>query len=101
MRTPESWEKAELDKYLKSIGAYNAKPATFGYGGSGVPDRLVCIAGFFVGCEVKREGKAPTPLQLKRMTEIRKAGGLATAGTARMIIGQIEKWRRQKGFIDA
>lgn len=99
MKTPEKYEKDDVDKYLKSIGAYNAKPATFGYGGSGVPDRLVCIRGHFFGLEVKREGKGPTPLQMKRMQEIRKAGGHAVAGTARIICAAIDKWMREQGFL--
>ena len=99
MKTPEGWEKSEVDKYLKSIGAYNAKPATFGYGGSGTADRLVCICGFFWSLEVKREGKGPTALQLKRMAEVQKAGGHIAWGTAKMIIATIEKWRRERGFL--
>lgn len=99
MRTPESWEKSELDKYLKSIGAYNVKPATFGYGGSGTSDRIVCYRGHFISCEVKREGKEPTALQWKRLREVKAAGGLATWGTARMIIAAIEKWRQERGFL--
>lgn len=98
VKTPEAYEKAEIDKYLKSIGAYNAKPATYGYGVSGECDRLVCIAGWFVGIEVKREGKEPTPLQQRRIANIRLASGEAFWGTAAKVIPEIEEFRRRKGL---
>ena len=99
MKTPEGYEKADVDKYLASIDAYVAKPASFGYGGSGTSDRLACIAGTFWAIEVKREGKRPTALQLRRMEEVRKAGGQATCGVAKIIVADIEKWRRQRGLL--
>lgn len=98
MKTPEGYEKADVDKYLTAIGAYNVKPASFGYGGSGTADRVVCIAGFFWSLEIKREKKEPTAIQWRRIKEVREAGGQATWGTAKMIIADIEKWRRERGF---
>lgn len=93
MKTPEGYEKAEIDKYLKSIGAYVAKPATFGYGASGLSDCLVCIDGSFWAIEVKREGKEPTPLQNKHLKEIEAAGGMTSWGVAAKVIHEIETWR--------
>ena len=95
-RTPEGWEKADIDKYLESIGAYVLKPTTMGYGASGAPDRACCIDGRFWGIEVKREGKGPTALQTRRMQEIEAAGGLAVAGTAEVVIGRIKAWLSKK-----
>lgn len=99
MKTPEAWEKSEIDKYLKSIGAYVAKPATFGYGASGLSDRLVCIDGCFWAIEVKREGKEPTPLQYKRMEEVRAADGMTTWGVATKVIDDIHAWRLNRGLV--
>ena len=99
MRTPEGWEKAALDTYLKSIGAYVVKPTTFGYGGSGAADRVVCIAGVFWSLEVKREGKPPTAIQLRRIDEVRKAGGHAEWGVGAVLIDHVEKWRRFRGLL--
>lgn len=93
MKTPETREKAEIDKYLAGIKAYVVKPTTFGYGGSGAPDRVCCISGTFWGIEVKREGKVPTAIQYRRMAEIRAAGGMSCWGTAEKVIGEIEAWR--------
>ena len=92
MKTPESWEKSAIDKFLTLIGAYVAKPATFGYGRSGLPDLLVCIRGRFVAIEVKREGKEPTPLQWARMREVEAAGGKAFWGTADKVCLDIGRW---------
>lgn len=96
MKTPEGFEKADIDKYLKGIEAYIVKPTSGGYGASGVPDRVCCIDGVFWGIEVKREGKGPTPIQEKRMQEIRAAGGFAVAGTAEVVCAEIEAWRADR-----
>ena len=91
MRTPESWVKADVDKFLKGIGAFIVKPATFGYGVSGNPDRVACFAGRFIGIEVKREGKVPTPLQALRLRTIHQAGGVAIWGdSSESIIEQLK-----------
>lgn len=100
MLTPEGHEKKDVDKYLKSVGAYVVKPATYGFGKSGHADRICCIAGTFWSLEIKREGAQPTVLQIRRMTEARAAGGKTAWGTAKKIIAEIEKWRRNRGLID-
>lgn len=92
MKTPEAYEKAELDKYLKSIGAYVVKPATYGFGQSGHADRVCCIKGYFWAFEVKREGKLPTVLQDKRMQEVLQADGYAAWGTAAKIVKEVRDW---------
>lgn len=99
MRTPEGWEKVDIDKYLESIDAYIIKPATFGFGGSGAADRVCCIGGTFWSIEVKREGKKPTAIQMCRIREVRAAGGQATWGVAKRVIAKIEKWRRKNGLL--
>ena len=80
MKTPEGYVKSDVDKYLKILKAYVIKPATFGFGVSGAPDRCCCIGGKFVGIEIKREGAVPTPVQKLRMDTIRRAGGIALWG---------------------
>ena len=80
MKTPEGYVKSDVDKYLKILKAYVIKPATFGFGASGAPDRCCCIGGKFVGIEIKREGAVPTPVQKLRMDTIRRAGGIALWG---------------------
>ena len=95
MHSPEWFEKRDIDAYLESIGAYVVKPATFGQGKSGVPDRVCCIRrqtspAWFVAIEVKRPGKKPTAIQERRMQEITEAGGIAVWGTAEKVIGELK-----------
>lgn len=92
MRTPESYEKADIDKFLAEHACYVCTPTTGGYGKSGVPDRIGCYKGRLFAIEVKREGKEPTPLQWKRIREIEAAGGKAFWGTAARVIPEIEQW---------
>lgn len=96
MRTPEFWEKKELDAYLESIGAYVVKATTFGMGKSGHADRFCCIRGMFWAFEVKRQNAEPTVLQNRRMDEVRAAGGNAAWGTASKIIAEVKSWLEQK-----
>lgn len=96
MRTPESFEKDEIKKYLKTLGCFSFSPYMAGMGKSGVPDIVACIEGRFWGIEVKREGKEPTAIQRRRMDEIEAAGGLAVAGTATIVIGTIKAWLGQQ-----
>ena len=90
MMTPEGHEKKTIKKYLDSIGAWHFSPSMTGFGKAGVPDIIVCLNGKFIGIEVKREGKEPTPLQNKRMEEIKYAGGGALWGTAERVIGALK-----------
>ncbi len=97
MKTPEGYEKQDIDRYLKSLPrCWYFCTYTGGYGKSGAPDRMVLLEGTFWGIEVKREGKAPTVLQSRRMEEIQAAGGMAVAGTAAVVIETIEKWRKSR-----
>jgi len=44
MKTPESWEKNELKNYLAGIGAFYFLTFAPGFGKSGLPDIVACIA---------------------------------------------------------
>ena len=75
--TPEGRVKKRVKEILTDLGAYYTMPVTGGYGGSGVPDFIICIAGLFYGIECKANGGKATALQLKHHDDIRKAGGIA------------------------
>ena len=75
--TPEKKVKDKCVKLLKAYDAYYFFPATHGYGRSGVPDIICCIAGKFVAIECKAGDNKPTALQEKEMADIRKQGGIA------------------------
>lgn len=76
--TPEGRIKKKLDQMLKkyhSIVWYFC-PQAGAFGRAGVPDRIVCVGGHFIGIEVKADAKKrPTKLQEKCMADIEKVGG--------------------------
>ena len=79
MRTPlESEFKSKLCHALRRAGCYVYRTVTGGSGTVGTPDLLVCCRGRFVGVEVKRDERSkPSQPQLRRLEEIRAAGGVA------------------------
>lgn len=95
MRTPESYEKADIKKFLDSLGpdrCWYFSPMMNGYGKSGVPDIMGSLCGACFGIEIKRPGKSPTAIQHKRMNEIARTNGLAFAGTAEVVIAALREW---------
>lgn len=76
-KTPEGKVKAKVIDILKQLGVYYFFPATFGMGRSGVPDLICCVNGLFLGIECKAGGNKPTPLQIREIEAIRRAGGRA------------------------
>jgi hypothetical protein len=75
-QTPEAKVKASVRKVLGELGAYYVMPVTGGYGNSGAPDFLVCLAGRFIGIECKAGKNTTTALQEKNLAQIKAAGGL-------------------------
>jgi len=74
--TPEGRVKHKLDKVLKAEGVWFYSPQAGPFGVAGIPDRVACVYGHFVGIECKANKiKKPTALQLKCMRDIEKAGG--------------------------
>ena len=84
MATPESKRKKELKENLaKGLSTvfpgimWYCSPIGSKFGRNGAPDMLFCIGGLFVGIEVKASPRdKATQLQLKRLNEIRAAGGI-------------------------
>jgi hypothetical protein len=74
--TPEGRIKRRLDKMLKEEGVWFYSPQAGPFGVSGIPDRVACVLGRFVGIECKADKtKKPTALQEKCMRDIEAAGG--------------------------
>ena len=88
--SPEGHEKKAIKKYLDNIGAWYFSPYMAGFGKAGVPDLIACLNGKFIGIEVKREGKNPTPIQSRLMEEIVRAGGIALWGTAEKVVEELK-----------
>lgn len=55
---------------------------------AGYPDILCCVRGHFVSLEVKREGEDASPLQHRRIAEIRNADGYAE------VVSSLEETKR-------
>jgi len=74
--TPEGKIKTKLDKVLKSLDVWYFNPQSGIFGKSGIPDKILCVNGYFVGVECKADrAKKPTALQLKCMKDIERHGG--------------------------
>lgn len=76
-KTPEKVVKDKVVAVLKSEGVYYFFPATHGYGRSGVPDIVACVAGKFLAIETKAGKNKPTALQIKEIETIRRNDGVA------------------------
>jgi hypothetical protein len=79
-RTPEGKVKSAIDAVLNSYGArvWYFKPATGGYGRSGVADYMGIANGYGFMFEAKRDDKhEATPLQIEEIDKFRAAGGPA------------------------
>lgn len=76
MATPENKVKTKVDKMLSQLGVWFFSPQAGPFGRAGIPDRIACIAGHFVGIEVKADRtKKPTRLQVQCMAKITASGG--------------------------
>jgi len=75
--TPEALVKKKIRKILDDNNVYYAMPIGTGYGNSGVPDFLCCIAGRFVAIEAKAGKGKTTALQDDNLRRIRAAKGAA------------------------
>jgi hypothetical protein len=73
--TPEAKVKRKVVDTLKRFNVYYFYPVTRGYGASGVPDIVACVAGQFVGIECKAGNNKPTALQKRNLEQIETAGG--------------------------
>jgi Holliday junction resolvase len=77
MSTLEAKVKEAVCKELDSLGAYYFKPATGGYGKSGVGDIVGCYLGRFFMIECKAGKGTTTALQDRELQRTRDAGGFA------------------------
>lgn len=69
-------EKKLEEKFRVAVSKAGGKAYKFtSPGNDGVPDRLVVLPGGYIGfVELKQKGKKPTPLQNKRIRELRNLG---------------------------
>lgn len=75
--TPEAKVKKQIRAILEAEGVYYAMPMGTGYGNSGVPDFLCCVAGTFMAIEAKAGKGKTTALQDEHIAQIKAAQGVA------------------------
>ena len=70
---------AAIKRYLGTLGedVFFWKEHGSPYGISGVPDNICCYKGRFLGLEAKLPGGRLTPLQMRALEKINRAGGIA------------------------
>lgn len=83
----------KIKRYIKDHKGYSVKYFGCNYSTSGTPDILACINGYFLAIEVKAPEGKPSELQLAKIAEIRKAGGLA-------YVAYPSGWGKLKDIID-
>ena len=90
--TPEKKVKDKIVRILKEEDVYYFFPATHGFGRSGVPDIICCVAGMFLAIEVKAGKNKPTALQVAEIEAIRRADGVA-------IVANEENWEMVRSLV--
>ena len=73
----ESTIQKQIIQWLQKCGAKVYNEHGDGYTRRGKPDIIACVQGRFVAVECKAPGENPTPLQLRELDQIRRAGGVA------------------------
>lgn len=76
MAEEKEFEK-KVKKYLKDKGCWILKTWSNGVQQKGTPDLLACCNGYFLAVELKANNGKATKLQMHKIEEIRKAGGVA------------------------
>lgn len=90
--TPEKKVKDKIVRILKDEGVYYFFPATHGFGRSGIPDIVGCVAGMFFAIEVKAGRNKPTALQVAEIEAIRRSNGVA-------IVANEENWEAVRELV--
>ncbi len=72
----KSKAKAKIKKLLNKYGAYSHMPVQNGMGAPTL-DFVCCYGGLYLAIEAKAPGKKPSARQLKTMSQISAAGGVA------------------------
>lgn len=79
MSTQQQREKAKIRDWLDGLGprCFHFPVLAGGYGKAGIGDRVCCIDGFFIMCEVCGAGAGVSKWQEQRISEVLNAGGIA------------------------
>lgn len=69
--------ETKIKTLIKAEGGWCVKFFANAYTQKGVPDILACVNGYFLAVEVKADKGRVSPLQLRTIEELKKAGGTA------------------------
>lgn len=75
-KTKESRLEEEIERLMSSKGIWQVARYQAQSSQNGLPDRLYLYKGYFLGLELKTDEGTPTKLQLKKIAEINKNGGI-------------------------
>ena len=75
-KTKESKLEEEVERYMQRKGIWQLARYQAQSNQNGIPDRLYLYKGYLLGLELKTDEGKPTKLQLKKIEEINKNGGV-------------------------
>ena len=93
-KTKEGKLEEQIEKFMKRKGIWQIARYQAQSNQNGLPDRLYLYKGYLLGLELKTDEGEPTDLQLRKISEINKNGGIA------LIIRNIETLEHLIGCID-
>jgi hypothetical protein len=77
--TPENKVKRKIKEWYDANlpGHWRVSPRGGPFGKQGASDDILCWLGFFIAVEVKSDVGELSPMQLKNLRDVQKAGGVA------------------------
>lgn len=94
-KTKESKLEEEVERFMQRKGIWQLARYQAQSNQNGLPDRLYLYKGYLLGLELKTDEGKPTDLQLKKLEEINKNGGIG------LIVRDIATVEQLIGCIDA
>ena len=95
-KTKESKLEEDVERLMQSKGIWQLARYQAQSNQNGLPDRLYLYKGFLLGLELKTDEGTPTKLQLRKIDEINKNGGIGlivrNAKTVEMLIKYIDAY---------
>ena len=96
-KTKESKLEEEVERLMQRKGIWQLARYQAQSNQNGLPDRLYLYKGYLLGLELKTDEGKPTDLQLKKLEEINKNGGIGIIvkdiATVEQLIGCINAYQ--------
>lgn len=94
-KTKESKLEEEIERLMNKKGIWQLARYQAQSNQNGLPDRLYLYKGYLLGLELKTDEGKPSDLQLRKIDEINKNGGIA------LIIRNVKEIEQLIKYIDA